>query len=307
MLNTKRLSNPVRATFQATFGGDFSFKVAIALFVVYTVWGSTYLGLKVAMVALPPLLLNGVRFTLAGFLLLLWLRWRGEPMPTRRQWGNSAFVGVLLMAGGAGLTAFAMQWVSSGLAALAGGAIPLWTLLFASFYEARPTRFEIFGLIMGFLGIIVLNVGNELWINPLGMLGIIIAPILWAYGSIRSRHLDLPSGMLKSACMLISGGVFLTIAGVATGEHLLAPITAEVVLAWLYLTVIGSMLAFSAYQFLLHNAQAALATSYAYVNPIIAVFLGWALANEALTLQTILAAVLIVGAVFVLTNRPKPH
>lgn len=298
MLKTKSLEKPTAVDSQ-------SFNVWLALLATYTIWGSTYLAVKIAVETLPPFLMSGIRFLIAGGVLLLVLRLRGEAMPTRVQWRNSIIIGALLMGGGMGGVAFAEQWVDSGLAALGVAIIPIWTLLLAGMSEGWPSRVQTIGVFIGFVGVIILNAGGDMWAEPVGAIAMVLAPLSWALGSVISRRMDLAKGLMNSASTMLCGGVVLTIAGVLTGENFSKTPSAESLLGMAYLIVFGSLLGYSAYNYLLRNAKPIVATSYAYVNPIIAVLLGAAFANEDITLQTVIAAGVITAGVVIITTQRK--
>ncbi len=285
-----------------------SLRVGLALLATYTIWGSTYLALKYAVETMPPFLMSGIRFLIAGGVLFLVLWKRGEAVPTRIQWRNSLIVGGLLLGGGMGGVAFAEQWVDSGIAALGVAIIPIWAVLFSGLREGWPTRIQIFGLLVGFVGVVLLNAGGGMWVKPIGAVALILAPMSWAFGSIISRRMDLPNGLMSSAASMFCGGLVLTLMGLVTGEKFSQTPSQESLLAMLYLIVFGSLMGYTAYNYLLRNAKPIIATSYAYVNPVIAVFLGAILAGEVITGQTVVAAVIIVvGVVIITTQRvPKP-
>ena len=255
--------------------------VALALTAVYLVWGSTYLAIRFALEGgWPPLLMAGMRFVAAGSILYAVLRLRGTPAPTPAQWRNSAFAGVLLLGIGNGLVCVAEQTVSSGLAAVAVSSVPLWMALFAALRGERPRRLEAVGLALGFAGVVWLNAGSSLRGTPAGLVALLVASIAWAYGSIWSRGRDLPTPFMGAAAQMLCGGVAMLVAGVVLGERFDGWPDARGLLSVGYLATFGSLLAFSAYIWLLHHVRPALASSNAYVNPVIAVVLGAWLAGE---------------------------
>lgn len=275
--------------------------IVLSMLAVYIIWGSTYLGIRFALVSFPPFLMSGIRFVIAGGLLLILARLRGLPFPNRAQWIGAAVVGALLILGGYGGVSFAEQWVSSGLAAVGAAASPLWTALFIGFMGKWPTRKEWLGLSVGFVGVILLNVGNGLWANPLGAIALILAPIGWALGSAISTRVSLPIGAMASATEMLIGGALLLIASLLTGEHITGIPQTSALLALLYLIVFGSLIAYSAYMYLLQHVRTSLATSYAYVNPVVAIFLGMALASERIALIGVLAMVMILTSVVLIS------
>ena len=281
--------------------------VALALAAVYLVWGSTYLAIRFALEGgWPPLLMGGVRFVIAGAFLYAVLRLRGMPAPTRAQWRNAAFVGLLLLAVGNGLVCVAEQTVSSGLAAVAVASMPLWMALFAALRGERPRRLEWLGLAIGFAGVAWLNAGSSLSATPTGLVALLVAAVAWAYGSVWSRGRDLPSPFMGAAAQMLCGGVALLLAGFALGERFDAWPDARGLLSVGYLASVGSLVGFSAYIWLLHHVRPALAGSYAYVNPVIAVLLGAWLAGERFGAQDIGAmAVVLLGVVAITLAKAR--
>ena len=278
--------------------------VVAALLALYVIWGSTYLAIRIAIAGVPPLLMAAGRFLLAGGVLLTYLRARGAPWPTRKAWGAGALVGVLLCAAN-GLVTLAEQWVSSNLAAVVVASLPLWTVLLASLWGERPARAEGAGIALGLAGVIVLQLGGELSASPRGTLLLVASTWCWALGSIWGRRLPVPDGAMASAVEMLAGGAALALAGVLRGERITAVPAAGQLAAWLYLTVFGSLVAFSAYAFLLRQVRPALATSYAYVNPAVAVALG-AAAGEPVGARTIGALGLILAGVAALAAVRRP-
>lgn len=254
--------------------------IPLALFALYVIWGSTYLGIRFALESYPPFLLAGVRFLGAGTLLYGFLRWRGMASPSRHQWRNAAFTGVLLLGFGNGLVCFAEQHVNSGIAAVAVASMPLFAALFAGLYGQWSSRRETVGLLIGFAGVVVLNLGSGLSGSRLGAMALIVAAICWAFGSAWSRRQDMPSGPMNTAAQMLCASAALLLVGFASGERLPAHPTVHASLALVYLAVFGSIVAFSAYLYVLKHARPTLATSYAYVNPPVAVLFGVLLAGE---------------------------
>lgn len=267
--------------------------IFLSLFALYIIWGSTYLGMRFALESFPPFLMAGIRFVIAGLLLYTFLRMRGTVAPTRKQWLGSTVIGILLLAGGNGGVSFAEQWVSSGLAAVGIAAVPLWAALFIGLLGRWPKRIEWLGLGLGFVGVILLNLTNGVWANPIGAIALLLAPICWALGSALSGRVALPSGLMASASQMIIGGLFMLVLGLALGERMHGLPTINASLSMVFLILFGSLIAFSAYGYLLRNVRPALATSYAYVNPAVAVGLGVIFAGEHITLIGVLAMVVI--------------
>lgn len=276
-----------------------------ALLAVYVVWGSTYYALRVGLEGWPPFLLAGVRFVIAGAILYAYLRVSGAPRPTAAGWWASARIGFFLLVCGNGAVTWAEQWVSSSLAALVVATMPLWAALFARAAGERPTGREWLGLALGFAGVAALNLGGELRAHGLSALGLAVAPLAWAWGSVRARRVPLPPGPMATAAEMLTGGVMML--GIALLRHEPIPTAPPARASWAlaYLVVFGSLVAFSAYNHLLRHARPALATSYAYVNPLIALALGRLLGGERIAPLTWVAAAVIIGGVALITRARK--
>ncbi|KRG86763.1 membrane protein [Stenotrophomonas daejeonensis] len=277
--------------------------VAVALLLVYVVWGSTYLGIRLALEGgMPPLsVISGTRFVIAGGVLYGLLRWRGVAAPTRVQWRTVAVMGLCLLFLGNGMVVLAERDVSSGLAAVAVASVPLWMALFSALRGGKVTGGEWLGIAIGLAGVVWLNAGSSLTATPTGLVLLLIAPLGWAFGSIWSRGRDLPSPFMTAAGQMLCGGVILVVAGLLRGEHMAVAPTLQGVLAVGYLSVFGSIVAFTAYVWLLHNVRPVLASSYAYVNPVIAVALGALVAHERFGAADIGAMAVILAGVVVIT------
>jgi len=300
------LAAPVVPSPTARAAGS-STPLVLALAAVYVIWGSTYLAMRIAVGSLPPMLMGAVRFTLAGGLLLLIARATGTPWPTRRQWLAALPTGALLFVGGNGLVAVAEVEVTSGVAALVCATMPLWMAIFSTLVGERPTRREWLGVGLGVAGVVVLVSGAELSASPSAAAILCVSPAAWALGSLLSKKLPSAPGLGAAASQQLAGGLALAITGVARGEHWpVAPTTSSIV-ALGYLIVLGSLVGFTAYAWLLRNARPAVATSYAFVNPVLAVVLGVVLVSEPLTGATLIAAPLVVAAVvLVIGGRARP-
>jgi drug/metabolite transporter (DMT)-like permease len=283
---------------------------------VYLVWGSTFLGIKFAVETLPPFLMAGWRFVLAGSLLYLWLHLRGQRRPAPAQWWSALLGGALLLLGGNGLVTWGQQQaVPSGVAALIVGTTPIWMVLVSWLFDngPRPGVRVVLGMAVGFVGVVLL-IGPADWGGPgralLPVLAILAAPLLWSFGSVYSRRSwSATSPLLTSAMQMMAGGALMLAAGSLLGEwSVLADraISLRSALAFAYLTLVGSLVAFSTYIWLMRHASAAAVSTYAYVNPLVAVFLGWLLGNEALQANSLLAAGLIAGAVLLITLWRPP-
>lgn len=294
-------------------------KIWIALVTVYLVWGSTYLGIRYAVETIPPLLMAGTRFLLAGLILYAWRRLAGDPAPTRGQWLRASIVGLLMLLGGNGLLSLAEQHVASGIAALIIGSVPLWMTTIEALRPggARPNVLGILGLMIGFGGIALLVAptfltGNPLASQPLGILMLLGASLFWSLGSIYSRTASLPvSTLLSTAMEMLAGAVGLYLAGAFTGEWsrlALANVTGRSWFSLFYLVIFGSMVGFTTYAWLLRAAPVSLVATYAYVNPLVAILLGSLLAQETLAANDLLAAAIIIGSVVLINvSRRKPQ
>ncbi|MCD7098017.1 drug/metabolite exporter YedA [Stenotrophomonas sp. MMGLT7] len=278
-------------------------RIVVALLLVYVVWGSTYLAIRLALEGgvTPLTLISGGRFIVAGAVMYVVLRWRGAAAPTWPQWRNMAIMGALLLLLGNGMVVLAERSVSSGLAATAIASVPLWMALFGAVRGQVSSRGEWLGIAIGFAGVVWLNAGSSLTASPQGLVLLLIAPVAWALGSVWSRGRELPSPFMTAAGQMLCGGVLLVVAGLASGERVQGWPTAQGMWALAYLCVFGSIVAFTAYVWLLHNVRPALAGSYAYVNPVIAVVLGAWIGHERFSAHDIAAMAVILAGVVVLT------
>lgn len=258
--------------------------------------------MRVALESMPPFLMAGPRFVAAGLAMFVWLRARGVPAPTRAEWVSAAKVGLLLLTCGNGAVAIAEQSVSSGVAAVVVGSMPIWAAVFGRLTGLRSRGNEWLGLALGFAGVVVLNLGGGFALDPRG-LALLVAPLAWAAGSVWSRRLPLPPGAMATAAQMMTAGATMIVLALVTGERLHAVPSARSLLAMAYLAVFGSIVAFTAYNWLLRNVRASLATSYAYVNPLVAVLLGWAFGGEPLNATTLAAAALSIGGVALLARK----
>jgi len=279
--------------------------VAGALLSVYVVWGSTYYAMHVALAFLPPFLMAGSRFLAAGVILLAALRWRGAPMPTTKQWASAGVVGVLLLVFGNGFVALGQRSVDSGVAATVVATMPLWAAGFGTVFGERPTGRELVGLVAGFIGVAVLQRGGSLSFHSLDSIVLLLAPITWAFGSLLSRRLPMPSGPMATAAQMVVAGVVMLLVALLHGERPVGPPAAASVGALVYLICFGSILAFSAYGYLLRTTRPSIATSYAYVNPMVALALGALLGGEQFTSAKLVACLLTITGVLVVSAPRK--
>lgn len=288
---------------------------AAGLLTIYVVWGSTYLAIAIVVDTMPPLLAAGGRFALAGLMVLAWCWIRGsfrEERPTLRQWGAATIVGGLLLLGGNGLVNLAELRIPSGVTALLVGTLPIWMALIDGVVNHRGvSKLVILGLVGGLAGVAILVVpGSDLAaIEPIGALMAVGASLSWAIGSIYARGNRLPRIQLLSTGMqMLTGGGLLMLAGAATGELFgldASRFSTDSIVALVYLVLVGSLIGFSVYAWLLQNVATSTVATYAYVNPVVAVLLGWLFLSEPITLRTIVAAVIIVGSVAAMvTGRP---
>lgn len=291
-------------------------RIAIALLAVYLIWGSTYLAIRFAVETIPPFLMAGTRFLVAGSLLVIWRRLAGDPPPSKRQWLSAAIVGLLLLLGGNGLVSWAEQGrINSGMAALLVGTAPIWMVLIeAIFYTKQRPRWQAFvGLLTGFIGIVVLIGPQNIFdsrnhASLLGIGAVVVGSFLWSIGSVYSHKAEMPRSPLMGTGMeMLAGAAGLYLVSLLSGEWKTFNISAVSTHSWLglaYLIVFGSLGGFVAYGWLLRNAPIPLVATYAYVNPLVAILLGNWLAQETISLQVLVAATIIIGSV-VLINTPK--
>jgi len=293
--------------------GSASLLVIASFLAVYVIWGSTYFAIRIGLESFPPLLLAGVRHVGAGLLLCLAF-WRSGTRPTKAQWATAAITGVLLLFGGNGGVCWAEQMVPSGITALLVSTVTLWMVLVDWLRPGghRPSARVFAGIAIGLAGMLVLvgpsRIGNSGRVDPVGASVLVLASLSWACGSLYSKHGSLPSSALLGAGMqALCGGVVLWIVGLLTREGArlhLAQVSLRSWLAVAYLVVFGSCAGFSAYLYILKKSTAARVATYAFVNPIVAILLGWGLGGEALSLRTLLAAAVILTAVVLVISAP---
>jgi drug/metabolite transporter (DMT)-like permease len=282
-------------------------KLMLCLAATWLVWGSTYLAIKIALVSLPPFFQMGSRFLVAGALLAAWMRWRGAPWPSRRQWLHALAVGGLMLGGGMGGTATAEQTVGSGLVVAFIAVMPLMIAGLNLLWGERPTWMESLGIAFGLVGVLLLTQGQGFGASPAGLVAISVACASWAVGSVLSQRLwPLAPGAMGFASEMLAGGAVLMGLSLLGGESLPTRIEPQALWAWAYLVVFGSLVAFNAYMVLLAEASAGLASSYSFVNPVIAMLLGVTLAGEHISRHEWLAAgIVLVGVVLLLTARGR--
>ncbi len=285
------------------------------MLVLYLVWGSTYLGIAVAVETIPPFLMAAIRFSLAGLILLTWSiarQGRSFVPPTRREWRDSAIVGALLLGGGMGMVAYGEQTIPSGIAALMIAMMPVWVAVLGGvFLGERLPRLAVFGVVLGFAGIAILvgpsALGGVGALDPVGLAAVIVSPIAWAIGSLYATHRAvLPRRpLVATGAQMLIGGLVLTAMSAVTGEFATfdpGAVSSESVIALAYLLVLGSLVAFTVYGWMMRVAPLPLVTTYAYVNPVVAVILGALILGEAIDLRTLVAGAVIVIAVAVIVT-----
>jgi drug/metabolite transporter (DMT)-like permease len=264
---------------------------------VCVIWGSTYLGIAVALESFPPFFLGGLRFIVAGGLMLTVARLRGEPWPERAQWRGALVTAALMFVVGNGLVNAAERSLSSSAASVLAATMPLWMTIFGRLLGERVTGREMVGVALGFVGVAVMNLGSELRASPAGAIMVLCAALGWALGALASRRLPNPPGIMRVGAQMLGGGVMMALISLGLGERLHAMPSTRSLLAALYLFVFGSLIGFSAFSYLLKHTRAAIASSYAYVNPVIGVLLGVFVAGESFSLASGVGAVIIVASI----------
>jgi len=288
-------------------------KVWIALLALYIVWGSTYLAIRFSVETIPPFLHASLRFLISGAILYVWRRAAGDPAPTAGHWRSTAIVGTALLLGGNGLVAWAEQTVPSGIAALLITTSPFWLVLFESMRAGgtKPTWQAILGLIVGFAGVFILIgpaeiTGAEGGFDTFGVILLLLAPLFWSMGSIFAKGADMPkSTLLSTGMQMLMGAVALFVVSLIKGElngFSFGLVSMRSWLALAYLITFGSLIGFVSYGWLLHNAPVSLMSTYAYVNPVVAVLLGSLLADEPLNGRILIAAAIIIGSVVLINS-----
>ncbi len=284
--------------------------ILISFFCVYLFWGGTYLGMKFALVSFPPFIMAGIRHTTAGIILSTFALIKKETFPTKKEILSAGLVGALLLLGGNGLVAYAEMRVPSSIASLIIASVPLWIsgLNWISGDKKKPSLLEFVGLFLGFAGIIVLvfqGSNSSTNIDVIGIILLLIASLSWSIGSLYSKRANMPkSSFYNISFQMLVGGFLLLIFSMLLGEYKsfnVSNITTQSLFAMFYLILFGSILAYSAYIWLFKNVNPTLASTYAFVNPVVALILGWSLASEVLSTQAIIASILIIGAVVILT------
>jgi len=274
----------------------------------WLIWGSTYLAIKFALESFPPFFQMGSRFLVAGLLLIAWLKLRGRALPTLIEWRNAAIIGTLLLVSGMGFTAYSEQTVASGLVVAYIAVIPIIVTAMNLPFGVKPSRLELVGMLVGLAGVLMLVQGEAFTASRAGLVSITIACVSWSLGSVLSqRRFPLAPGAMGFASEMLCGSVLLLVLAAVVGERPEWPPQPLAAWSWVYLVVFGSLLAFNAYMVLLGRVSAALASSYTFVNPVIALALGIWLGNETVTAFEWTAAAVITGGVILLViGRPAP-
>ena len=292
-------------------------KIWLALLALYIVWGSTYFGIKVAIETIPPFFHAGIRFLISGLILVIWQRSAGYKLPTRKQWVSTAIIGSLLLLGGNGLVAWAEQFIPSGIAALIIASVPMFLVIGEAMRPngIKPNWQGIVGLLIGFVGIFILVGPSEISgsttkLNPFGVTALLLACLFWTMGSIYSKSADLPkSSLMNTGAQMLMGSISLFIVSLISGELNgwdVTAVSARSIYGLSYLIFVGSLVGFVSYGWLLQNAPISLVSTYAYVNPIVAVLLGNWIGNEPLEPRIWAATAIIIGSViFINSTRPK--
>lgn len=286
-------------------------RVWVALIALYLVWGTTYLAIRFAVQTIPPFLMAGSRFLISGLILYIWRRLAGDPAPTIRQWRSAVIVGLLLLLGGNGVVSWAEQHVASGIAALMIASIPLWIAVMDALRPGgiRPDARIVAGLLLGFAGMALLITSNgggtQNGVRDLaGLLALLGAALIWSIGSIYARDADMPqSALLGTGIEMLGGAVGLFLVGTVAGEWAQVKplqIATSSLIGLAYLVVFGSLIGFVSYTWLLRHAPLSLVSTYAYVNPVVAIFVGAWLGREVINGRIILSALIIIGSVVVI-------
>src|SRR5262245_49337506 len=286
-------------------------RLIAAFAAVYVIWGSTYLAIRYSVETIPPFLMGGSRFIVSGAILVAWARLRAEPRPSKREWRDATITGALLLCGGNGAVAWAEQRVPSGIAALLVAVVPLWMVLidWVRPHGTRPRLSAMIGIIIGLAGLALLVGPDALSghgeIDLSGAIILILGSLSWAAGSIHSRYTSrAQSAGMYTGMQMIGGSAGLFLGALVLGEVQrfdVATVSTESALGWFYLVTFGSLVGFTAYIYLLKVTTPAKASTYAYVNPLVAVFLGWAIAGEPITGRTLVAAAVILAGVAMIT------
>lgn len=279
-----------------------SLLIVLALFCTYFIWGSTYLAIRFGIESFPPFLMGGIRFTVAGAILFVVMRYLGSAMPTGREWLGAGVVGLLLPALGNGTVCYVQQTISSSVAALSIATAPIWMAIFSSIWGHKITLKEWLGIAIGLAGIVLLNLGGSFEGDFTSAFLLIFAAASWSFGSVWGKHLAMPAGLMGAACQMLMGGLALLLASSYAGESWPQQVSPKSWGALLFLIVLGSLIAYSAYQYLLKTVRPLVASSNTFVNPIVAFAVGIWWAGEHVTMVELAAlGVILVGVFLVLS------
>lgn len=279
-----------------------SLLIVLALFCTYFIWGSTYLAIRFGIESFPPFLMGGVRFTVAGIVLFAVMRYLGAAMPSKQEWLGASVVGLLLPALGNGTVCYVQQTVSSSVAALSIATAPIWMAIFSSIWGHKITPKEWLGIAIGLVGIVLLNLGGSFDGDLMSAFLLIFAAASWSFGSVWGKHLAMPEGLMGAACQMLTGGLVLLIVSAYAGESWPAEVSARSWGALLFLIVLGSLIAYSAYQYLLKTVRPLVASSNTFVNPLVAFAVGvWFAAEHVTVTEMIALGVILVGVFLVLS------
>lgn len=282
-----------------------TFFIIAALFCTYFIWGSTYLAIRFGIESFPPFLLAGIRFSIAGIILYIVMRSLGAPSPTKQQWLGASAVGLLLPALGNGTVCYVQQTVSSSVAALSIATAPIWMAIFSSIWGHKITVREWLGIAIGMLGIALLNLGGSFQGDFMSAFLLIFAAASWSFGSVWGKRLAMPQGLMASAAQMLAGGMALLLASAVRGEIWPQTISLKSWGALAFLIVLGSLVAYSAYLYLLNTVRPLIASSNTFINPVVAFAVGIWLANEHVSSIELMAlAVILIGVFLVLYSTP---
>lgn len=276
--------------------------IVLSLACTYLIWGTTYLAIRFGIESFPPFMLAGVRFALAGLLMYGVLRFKGFNKPNIVQWRGAALIGILMPALGNGTVCYVQQTVSSSIAALSIATVPIWMAIFAVWWGHHISKQEWLGIVIGLLGIALLNLGGSLHGDMLSAMLLLFAAASWAFGSVLGQHIAMPQGMMSAACQMIVGGLVLILGSLIAGESWPTEISVKSWGAMIYLLIFSSIIAYTAYQWLLKNVRPLVASSNTFVNPVVAFVFGIWFANEQIVVNEYWAlAVIIIGVILILT------
>lgn len=279
-----------------------SLLIVLALFCTYFIWGSTYLAIRFGIESFPPFLMGGIRFTVAGAVLFVVMRYLGAAMPSGREWLGAGVVGLLLPALGNGTVCYVQQTISSSVAALSIATAPIWMAIFSSIWGHKITLKEWLGIAIGLVGIVLLNLGGSFEGDFTSAFLLIFAAASWSFGSVWGKHLAMPAGLMGAACQMFVGGLALLLVSAYAGESWPQQVSSKSWGALVFLIVLGSLIAYSAYQYLLKTVRPLVASSNTFVNPIVAFSVGiWWAAEHVTTVEIAALGVILVGVFLVLS------